>query len=157
MSTMTCARHGTETRLTCGECGAAICPRCMVETPVGHKCPSCARQAPAARRQGSREQYGRAVGAGVLVAGGGGLAFGLFASVSGFLLLIAGYFLGVGAATAVQNASANNRAEPFRNIAAVAAVAAVAIGFVFAYGTPIVRGTVMLAYLAAGYGVWTRY
>ncbi len=41
-----CDRHGNETRVTCPDCGTPICPRCMVDTPVGVKCPSCAAPAP---------------------------------------------------------------------------------------------------------------
>jgi len=41
--TLRCARHpGTETVLRCGRCETPICPRCMVETPVGARCPNCA-------------------------------------------------------------------------------------------------------------------
>lgn len=37
-----CARHpGVETELRCATCGTPICPDCMVETPVGMKCPDC--------------------------------------------------------------------------------------------------------------------
>lgn len=40
--TVTCARHpGVETGLKCASCGVSICPDCMVETPVGMKCPDC--------------------------------------------------------------------------------------------------------------------
>lgn len=39
-----CAAHpGTETYLRCAQCGTPICPRCLVMTPVGAKCPACAR------------------------------------------------------------------------------------------------------------------
>src|SRR5690606_34585511 len=39
-----CERHpGVETALTCGRCEAYICPRCMVHTPGGIRCPDCAR------------------------------------------------------------------------------------------------------------------
>jgi hypothetical protein len=38
-----CARHPkTETVLRCGRCETPICPRCLVATPVGARCPSCA-------------------------------------------------------------------------------------------------------------------
>ncbi len=41
---MKCAFHpDVETNLRCGKCGQPICPKCMVETPVGAKCPDCAR------------------------------------------------------------------------------------------------------------------
>src|SRR5581483_3983651 len=40
---MHCARHPqVETALTCGRCGTPICPRCLVQTPVGARCPTCA-------------------------------------------------------------------------------------------------------------------
>ena len=38
-----CPRHPSiSTRLRCSKCGTPICPRCMVETPVGFRCPPCA-------------------------------------------------------------------------------------------------------------------
>jgi DNA-directed RNA polymerase subunit RPC12/RpoP len=38
-----CARHPrTETLLKCAKCGIPICPKCMVHTPVGIRCPDCA-------------------------------------------------------------------------------------------------------------------
>lgn len=37
-----CQRHpDTETYLRCSRCGAPICPRCLVQTPVGARCPDC--------------------------------------------------------------------------------------------------------------------
>ena len=39
-----CARHpNTETVLRCGRCDTPICARCMVMSPVGARCPSCAQ------------------------------------------------------------------------------------------------------------------
>ena len=39
-----CATHpNVETGLACGRCGRFICPRCMVQTPVGSRCGDCAR------------------------------------------------------------------------------------------------------------------
>src|SRR5947207_2960930 len=39
-----CAAHpGVETYLRCGRCETPICPRCLVQTPVGARCRSCAR------------------------------------------------------------------------------------------------------------------
>ena len=41
---MRCAYHPeVETELRCGKCERPICPRCMVQTPVGARCPDCAR------------------------------------------------------------------------------------------------------------------
>ena len=40
---MKCAAHpDTETGLSCGRCDTPICPRCLVETPVGARCRKCA-------------------------------------------------------------------------------------------------------------------
>lgn len=39
-----CARHPeVETALACGRCGTPICPRCLVYTPAGTRCPDCGR------------------------------------------------------------------------------------------------------------------
>jgi membrane associated rhomboid family serine protease len=41
----TCYRHPTrETGVACSSCGRPICPDCMTSTPVGMRCPECARQ-----------------------------------------------------------------------------------------------------------------
>jgi membrane associated rhomboid family serine protease len=41
----TCYRHpDRETRVSCSSCGRPICPECMTPTPVGMRCPECARQ-----------------------------------------------------------------------------------------------------------------
>jgi len=41
----TCYRHPQrETGVACSNCGRAICPDCMTPTPVGMRCPECARQ-----------------------------------------------------------------------------------------------------------------
>jgi len=41
----TCYRHPSrETNVSCSNCGRPICPDCMTSTPVGMRCPECARQ-----------------------------------------------------------------------------------------------------------------
>jgi hypothetical protein len=38
-----CATHpDVETTLRCGKCGKPICPKCLVQTPVGARCRDCA-------------------------------------------------------------------------------------------------------------------
>jgi membrane associated rhomboid family serine protease len=45
MATQTCYRHpNRETGVSCSNCGKPICPDCMTPTPVGMRCPDCARQ-----------------------------------------------------------------------------------------------------------------
>jgi len=74
-----CERDGVGTQLTCAGCGAPICPRCLVRTPVGLKCPDCTGAAsPRAR---TRVPVA-AVAAVVLVPLLAWLAFGAFRSDS---------------------------------------------------------------------------
>jgi membrane associated rhomboid family serine protease len=41
----TCYRHpNRETGVACSNCGRPICPDCMTPTPVGMRCPECARE-----------------------------------------------------------------------------------------------------------------
>ena len=41
----TCYRHpNRETGVSCSSCGRPICPDCMTPSPVGMRCPDCARQ-----------------------------------------------------------------------------------------------------------------
>ena len=40
---MRCANHpNVETELACGRCDKPICPRCVIQTPVGGRCRQCA-------------------------------------------------------------------------------------------------------------------
>jgi hypothetical protein len=39
-----CARHpNIETALRCGRCETPICPQCLIMSPVGARCPTCAQ------------------------------------------------------------------------------------------------------------------
>lgn len=61
-----CERHGVRTRLTCVDCGAPICPKCMVRTDVGLKCERDAQAVSAPVQKRSRRVW---IAAGALVAG----------------------------------------------------------------------------------------
>ena len=53
-----CAAHPqVETYLRCGRCETPICPRCLIQTPVGSRCRDCAqiRKLPIARRASERD------------------------------------------------------------------------------------------------------
>jgi membrane associated rhomboid family serine protease len=52
----TCYRHrDRETGVRCSNCERPICPECMTSTPVGMRCPECARQRTKARGIGSTD------------------------------------------------------------------------------------------------------
>src|SRR6266498_4752958 len=49
-----CYRHpGRTTNVACSNCVRPICPDCMTVTPVGMRCPECARQRTQVRRIGA--------------------------------------------------------------------------------------------------------
>ncbi len=79
-----CSYHpDVETEMSCNECGKPICPREMVATPVGYKCPDCARPA--------RSQYMYVKPRQLVLA----ILFGLGAAIAGafILSLIWGFFI----------------------------------------------------------------
>ncbi len=85
---MKCAYHPeVETNLRCSKCGTPICPKDMVQTPVGARCPDCAKLSKLPTYRVSREYYLRAAGAGLGMAIACGFAWMLLRGVVPFFLL----------------------------------------------------------------------
>ncbi len=131
---MYCARHHTETVITCGRCGVAICPRCMVHTPGGIRCPNCARLRRPVMYELAPTDYLRAIVAAVIVALPLGYvgAFLLPPSRSaGFILLAIGLLGGLGAGAAMGEAllwaTHRKRGVPMQVIAVLGIVLAAAL------------------------------
>ncbi len=98
---MRCATHPrVETNLRCGKCGKPICPKCMVQTPVGARCPDCAKLTKLPTYRVSTQYYLRAVGTGLGMAIVCGLVWGVVIGLVPFFyfnLLLApgvGYAIG---------------------------------------------------------------
>ena len=98
---MRCARHpDVETNLRCGKCGTPICPRCMVQSPVGARCPDCVKLTKIPTYRVSSSHYVKAVAAGLVSAAVTGIIWGIIESYLPFRffsLLIAagiGYLVG---------------------------------------------------------------
>ncbi len=72
---MRCATHpDVETNLSCSKCLKPICPRCLIETPVGPRCRQCARLTKVPTFDVARSDFIKAVFAGLGSASGfGGL------------------------------------------------------------------------------------
>lgn len=165
-STVTrCARHpGTDTRLSCSECGTAICPRCSVATPVGQRCPDCARLPRSATRQGRPRQYLGAVGAGLAATAVAATLLPLLWTVP-LLRLFAAYGIGIGVALAVRWGAGGNASPPFRRIALGLAVLAVAGATTWVGGGPgalpgaLLGGSAwtLVSYGVAALGAWQRF
>ncbi|MEE8443499.1 MAG: hypothetical protein V3S37_07095 [Dehalococcoidia bacterium] len=74
---MYCYKHkNTETSLRCGNCDRPMCVRCVVQHPVGIRCPDCARSRRIPVFDVSPVFYARAVAAAVGIGVSG--AIGLF-------------------------------------------------------------------------------
>ena len=96
---MKCATHPeVETNLTCGRCGTPICPKCLVQTPVGARCRKCAGLRRLPTYEIAPQQYLKAVGVGLGLAIVLGIAWGwLWEHVWFFNFLLAagvGYAIG---------------------------------------------------------------
>jgi hypothetical protein len=105
---MRCALHpDTETNLTCGKCGQPICPKCLVQTPVGARCPECAAMKRLPIYVVPKMFYARATAAGLATASALG-AIWPFIPFGGFVWLIIA--IGIGYAIGeVVSLSANRK------------------------------------------------
>ena len=64
-----CYRHSSrETNVACSNCGRPICPDCMTVTPVGMRCPECARERTQVRGIGGGLRAGAAPATYALIA-----------------------------------------------------------------------------------------
>jgi len=82
---MKCTFHpDVETSLRCGKCERPICPKCMVQTPVGARCPDCAKLYRRPTFRVGRGLMLGAIGVGAGTATACGLAWGLIERVTPF-------------------------------------------------------------------------
>jgi hypothetical protein len=94
---MKCATHpNVETNLRCGKCGKPICPRCMVQTLVGARCPECARLYKLPTYRVTTSYYLKAAGTGLGMAIVTGLGWGALLGFLPFFFLNLLLGLGVG-------------------------------------------------------------
>ena len=98
---MRCAAHpDVETNLRCGKCGKPICPKCLVETPVGARCQDCARLQKLPTFQVTKRYYLRAILTAVGLAFALGAAWWVIRTVMGIpyfnFLLAAGFGYAIG-------------------------------------------------------------
>ncbi|MDH5695391.1 MAG: hypothetical protein OEZ00_02105 [Dehalococcoidia bacterium] len=85
---MRCAYHpDVETSLRCGKCGQPICPKCMVQTPVGARCPDCAKLGKLPTYRISTKYYLKAAGTALGMAIVCGIAWGVIGWVIPFFSL----------------------------------------------------------------------
>lgn len=101
----TCARHrNVETALRCPSCGTPICPKCLVHTPVGAKCPPCAR-GPRLKFQRVEPRaylWSGAAGLGVALLGGTVLSVVPLGALMFLPLILIGWLVGEAVSAAAQ-------------------------------------------------------
>ncbi len=89
---MKCTYHpNVSTRLRCSRCEKPICPRCMVPTPIGYRCPDCARGPKPAIYQASATGIATGAAMGVVIASLVGVFWGLFPNWEFYWVLILGF------------------------------------------------------------------
>lgn len=134
-----CKRHPqVETNLYCGKCEDPICPRCMVQTPVGARCPSCARLNRLPTYRISTSYLLRAIGAALGLAVTCGLAWGFVRSLlfSGFFNILIGAAVGYGIGECISLAVNRKRGIILSIIAGIAVVAAYLVSAFTFWGRP---------------------
>lgn len=129
---MRCAADpSVETYLRCGRCEKPICPRCLIQTPVGARCRDCAQLRKLPMFQVGPIDYLRGVGGGLAAGVGGGLALTfiqrlvpLFGMLSLVFLAALGYVVG----TAVAKSTRRKQGTGLGVIAALAVPLGLGLG-----------------------------
>jgi len=137
---MKCATHpDVETSLCCSRCEKPICPRCMVETPVGARCTECARVYTLPIYQVPASFLLRAIGTASGMAVLTGFGWGLLASMINFVyfnLLLgvaAGYAIGEVTSLAVNR----KRSTKLAVTGGLAAAGSFALSVLVPWGSPL--------------------
>jgi hypothetical protein len=148
-----CARHPqVETYLRCGRCNTPICPRCLVQTPVGARCRDCANVSrlptfnvtPVFFARGMTAALVSGIGVGVLWAFfTGGVSFG------GFFLIFIGVGVGWAVSESVSLATNRKRGLGLQVCAVLGVALAYLVHEAIAPGTAIVRFDLLAAGIAA--------
>jgi len=131
---MRCATHPeVATNLSCGRCGHPICPKCMVQTLVGPRCPDCANLKRLPTYEVSPRQYLIAVGVGVGVAIAAGFVWALIWNAIHFLFLSLLIAAGIGYAIGevISLATNRKRGPGLQAIAGISVVVSFAVYYLF--------------------------
>jgi hypothetical protein len=150
---MRCVRHpDVETNLRCGKCETPICPRCMVETPVGARCQKCARINKIPTYRVSTGYYLRAIGAAIGIAIGTGVLWAILSAVIPFLYvgIIIGGAVGYACAEVISLAVNRKRGKGL----AVIAGFAVALSYLTSILVPWGSSFYLLDLVAIGVGIF---
>jgi len=152
---MKCATHpDVETNLRCGKCGKPICPRCMVQTPVGARCRECAKLYKLPTYHVSTIYYLRAIGTALGMGAVGGVLWWL---VDIFLFFYIGLILAAGIGYVIGelvSISVNRKRSPWlAGIAGVGVVISYLVS-IFLPGGLIIGLRILFDLLAVAVGIY---
>ena len=117
-----CSFHpDVETEMSCAECGRAICPKEMVLTPVGYKCPVCAKPKKSQYTYIKPKQLLTASLISGAVGIGGAFVLATFAG-RGFFGFFIAYLWGMATAEAARRGSGGHRGRELTIVAGAALV-----------------------------------
>lgn len=159
-----CARHPeTETVLQCGRCETPICPRCMIHTPGGIRCPDCAKLRRPPMYELAPLDYAKALGVAALLAPALGFAGAFLLPVQGlrgffiFIALFVGSGVGALVAEAIRRVTNGKRGVAMQAIAVATLVGAAVARVIFA-GAPLdALFTDMAGLLIVGVGAFAAW
>ena len=143
-----------ETRLACGRCGKYICPRCMVQTPVGARCRDCGHVAKVPTFDVRPSYYLRASVAGGIAAIAGGILWGVVLALSiPFIGSLSAIGVGYGIGEAISVSVNRKRGAGLALVAGLSMTLAVVIsgilGWVFLFGNIFLLLAIVIGYLTA--------
>jgi hypothetical protein len=137
--TVPCKRHpSVQTNLYCGKCGDPICPKCLVQTPVGARCPTCARMSRLPTFNISGKYYLRAGGAALGLGIATGLVWAFFRVVPyfGFFSFLIGAAVGYGIGEGISLAANRKRGPILAAVAGFAVVISYVTSILVPWGRP---------------------
>jgi hypothetical protein len=154
---MRCATHPeVETNLRCGKCDKPICPKCLVQTPVGARCQDCARLSKLPTFSFSTQYYLRAAGTGLGMAIVCGIVWGVIERaipLFSFNLLLApaaGYAIGEVVSLSVNR----KRGTRLAVVAGIAVAISYAVTFIFHAGPPTGLFNILYHLVALALGIF---
>jgi hypothetical protein len=136
-----CSFHpGVQTEVRCSECDRYICPKCMVPTPVGYKCPVCAKPARSQYVVVKPDQLLRAS----LAGGAVGILGGIVLAYVPLFGIFSGLIWGAATAEAARRASGGHREWAVGLVAVAGIVAGAFAGSVLTHGLNVVSATIAI-------------
>jgi hypothetical protein len=154
---MKCAAHPrVETNLRCGKCGKPICPKCMVQTPVGARCPECARLYKLPTYRVSTAYYLRAAGTALGIAIVCGVIWGVVSLFLPFFILnlLLGAGVGYAIGEVVSLAVNRKRGRGLATVAGAGVVISYLVSILLFFSLPSGLFPILLALASVALGIF---